>query len=440
MKHRWIGLILTLSAVALLSAQNHWPQWRGPLMTGEAASANLPLTWSETENIAWKTAIPGAGHATPVVWGDKVFVLTAVPDDIIIVEKADTSAGEEGGRRHWMRGKKPDRVLHFTVLCLNLDSGNILWQTKVHSQLPHEGTHGDGTWASPSPVTDGEHVYAFFGSFGLYCLDFDGKVIWQKDLGDMKIRATFGEGSSPALHEDKLIVQWDHEGDSFLVVINKTSGDELWRKDRDERTSWSTPVVVEVDGRPQILVNATGAMRGYDLETGNVVWEATGMTVNVIPVPLVGQGVAYFMSGFRGEAMTAIRLSGARGQLDGTDHIAWIYNEDTPYTPSGLLYQQRLYFYKRNNGVMTCLNAEDGSVIWGPEKLEGQKTAYASPVGVAERIYTFGREGVAHVLDGGSLFKILATNTLDDGFDASPVVVGDRLLLRGRKSIYCIAK
>ena len=437
MRQKAVGLLMVLCGAGVLFAQN-WPQWRGPLMTGEAPAGNPPVAWSETENIAWKTAIPGAGHATPVVWGHRVFVLTAVPDEAAVVKPADSTQAQ--GRRSWMRAKKADRLYHFTVLCIDLLSGRTLWNTVVHSQLPHEGTHGDGSWASPSPVTDGEHVYAFFGSFGLFCLDFDGNVVWQRDLGDMKIRATFGEGSSPALFGDRLIIQWDHEGDSFIVALDKNSGDELWRRPRDERTAWSTPVVTEVDGRPQVLVNATGAMRGYDLETGAVVWEATGMTVNVIPVPLVHKNIAVFMSGFRGQAMTAVRLSGARGQLDGTDHIAWTFNQDTPYTPSGLLYQNRLYFYKQNRGSMTCVNAGDGSVLWGPVKLEGQKTVYASPVAASNRIYTVGREGVAHVLTGGDVFKILSTNSLDDGFDASPVIVGDRLLLRGRKSLYCIAR
>jgi len=437
MKTRVLGLLMVMFGAGVLSAQQ-WPQWRGPMMTGEASEGNPPVRWSETENIAWKTAIPGAGHATPVVWGHRIFVLTAVPDDEAAVKQADTTQAQ--GRRSWMRGKKADRLYHFTVICIDLQSGRMLWETVVHTQLPHEGTHGDGSWASPSPVTDGAHVYAFFGSFGLFCLDFDGHVVWQRDLGDMNIRATFGEGSSPALYGDRLIIQWDHEGDSFIAALDKNSGVELWRRPRDERTAWSTPVVTIVDGRPQVLVNATGAMRGYDLETGAVIWEATGMTVNVVPAPLVENGLAVFMSGFRGQAMTAIRLSGARGQLDGTDHIAWTYNKDTPYTPSALLYQHRLYFYKQNRGTMTCLNAVDGTVLWGPERLAGQKMAYASPVAASDRIFTVGREGVAHVLDGGDDFKILSTNTLDDGFDASPAIVGDRLLLRGRKSLYCIAK
>ena len=438
MKRRSFGFWGWVLLVSVnLAAQQNGSQWRGPLMTGEAPGAKPPITWSETEHIAWKAPIPGLGSATPVVWADRVFVLTAVPDDQVV---DSAGKGEENAGRSWMRGKKADRVQHFTVLCYHLKTGELLWQTRVHSQLPHEGTHGDGTWASGSPVVEAGRVYAWFGSFGLYCLDFDGNVLWERDLGDMRIHAGFGEGTTPALFGDKIVIQWDHEGDSFLACLDKHTGKTHWQVPRDEITSWATPVVTMVDGRPQIITAATGAMAGYALETGERLWQATGLTRNVIPTPVVHEGVAVFASGFRGEAMVAIALSGARGNLDGSKHILWSRPQDTPYTPSVLCYQGRLYFYKINKGVMTCLNAQDGYLIWGPEKLEGAKTVYASPLGADGRIYSVSREGVTHVLEAGPEFKVLAVNTLDDGFDASPVAVGNRLLLRGRSYLYCLSE
>jgi outer membrane protein assembly factor BamB len=427
------------SPAALRDADKHWPQWRGPQMNGVAPLSDPPVEWSETKNVKWKVEIPGKGSATPIIWGDKIFVLTAVPTG-----KSDAPAEpapvEQPGKRG-PRGIAPTEVLKFTVLALRRSDGKVLWEKVVREEKPHEGTHPTGTWASNSAVTDGKNVYAFFGSRGLYALDFNGKLLWEKDFGDMTIKLGFGEGSSPALYGDRLVVNWDHEGESFITAVSKTTGKEFWRTKRDETTSWTTPLVIEHNGRAQVVTSASGKIRSYDVADGKLLWESTGMTANAIPTPVYADGVVYLTSGFRGNALMAVRLAAAKGDLSGsTDAVVWKYDRDTPYVPSPLLYGNQLYILKSNNGILTAFNARSGERLYGPERLEAVPNVYASPLGAAGRVYIAGREGGAVVLAAGPEFKVLAANQLDDGFDASPVAVDKELYLRGKKFLYRISK
>ena len=316
----------------------------------------------------------------------------------------------------------------------------MLWERVVREEMPHEGTHATGTWASASAVTDGEIVFAHFGSRGLYALDANGKVLWEKDLGDMTVKLAFGEGSSPALGRDRLFVQWDHEGDSFIVALDRKTGRELWRQKRDEKTSWATPLVVAHAGRTQVVTSATNKVRSYDGATGDLVWETTGMTQNTIPSPVHLDGLVLLTSGFRGNALLAVKLAEAKGDLSASPAVAWRLDRDTPYVPSPLLYGEELYFLKGNNGLLSCFNARTGERHYGPERIEGVPNVYASPVGADGRIYIAGREGKTAVVERGPVFKLLATNTLDDAFDASPVAVDSELYLRGAKHLYRISE
>jgi outer membrane protein assembly factor BamB len=405
----------------------YWPQWRGPAATGVAPHGEPPLSWSETENVRWKVRVPGRGHGSPVVWANRVFLLTSLP----------ATPGAEGDSDD---GVTPSGPRRFTVLAIDRGTGGTLWEREAVAQVPHEGTHPDGSWAPASAATDGEVVVAHFGSRGLYVYDLDGDLLWSKDLGDMTTRRGFGEGSSPVLAGDVLVVNWDHEGSSFIVAFDKKSGNELWRQERDEVTSWATPLVVEAAGRLQVVVNATERVRSYDLETGKPVWEAGGQTVNVIPSPVHRNGLVYATSGFRGSALKAIRLAGASGDLTGTDAVVWSYDRDTPYVPSPLLYGDRLYFLKSNSGIVTSLNAETGELLFGPERLDGIEGVYASPVGAADRVYIVGRGGDTVVLRHGDAFEVLAVNTLDDDFSASPAIAGAEMFLRGAEHLYCLAE
>lgn len=422
---------LSLSALGLADpgvSMKDWPQWRGPLGAGVAPESNPPTEWSEQKNIRWKVEIPGRAHATPIVLGDRVYVQTAVAI-------GKPAGGEEQGRR---RPPKPSEPVKFNVLALDRKSGAKVWETTVNGQVPVEGTHPDATYASASPVTDGEHLYAYFGSYGLYCLDFNGKVVWEKNLGEMHTRNEFGEGSSPALYGDTLVIVWDHEGEDFIIALDKKTGEQRWKFDRDEPTTWSTPLVVDVNGKPQVIVNAYKEARGYDLASGDVIWRTKGMTQNVIPSPVYSDGIAYLLSGFRGAAAKAIRLADAKGDLADSKAVVWSYDKDTPYVPSPLLYQARLYFLEGTKGVLTCLDAKSGEKLFGPQRLEGVQGVYASIVGAAGRVYIVSRDGKTLVLKAGSTFELLATNTLDEGFESSPAIAGDEIFLRGRDHLYCI--
>lgn len=414
--------------------EENWAQWRGPYANGVAPAGNPPLEWSETTNINWKSEIPGVGHATPIIWKDQIFLLSAVPTD----KKAE--AGEEGEVQDWMNPKSTEYIHKFMVISLDKNTGEIQWQTTVREELPHSHTHEFGSWASNSPLTDGEFLYAYFGSHGLYCLNFNGQLIWERDLGRMEKAMSFGEGSSPVLYKDKLIVLRDHQGTSMIHVMNKVTGETIWEQERDEITSWSTPFVIEYNGRLQVITNASNRIRSYGLESGKVLWECSGMTRNVIPSPIYDRGTIYLMSGFRGYALMAISLIKASGDISGTDAILWSYDRNTPYTPNPILINGLLYFLKTNNGYLTCLNAQDGTEYYANQKLEGIKNIFTSPVGVLDRIYIAGTNGVCLVVKTGESFETIAQNTLDDQFFASPVILGDKLYLRGVKALYCISE
>lgn len=444
-----LTLVLTDSVYAQKPSKDietYWPQWRGPLCNGVAPKANPPTEWSEKKNVRWKVELPGLGHATPVIWGDTLYVLTAAekksePDSAMDLYLQDPEQPRERRRRPGFarRPAPPSKVYQFQVLALDRKTGKIRWTTTVREEKPHEAGHTDSTHASPSPVTDGKHLYAHFGSRGLYCLDLKGNIKWEVDLGDMRTRNEFGEGSSPALHGDTLVVNWDHEGDSFIVALDAATGKERWRVERDEPTSWSTPLILEVDGKPQVIVSATNYIRSYDLATGKEVWRCGGMTANAIPTPIAGNGLLYCLSGFRGNALLAIRYEKARGDITDSPAVVWTHDRDTPYVPSALLYDDSLYFLDHNKAILSCFDAKTGKPRYDKQRLPGLEGVYASPVGAGGRVYIAGRNGKTVVLRHAKKFEVLATNELEDGFDASPAIAGDELYLRGRKALYCIA-
>lgn len=423
------GLATSLLAAPDPAAERYWPQWRGPYATGVSKQASPPVEWSETKNIRWKTEIPGRGSASPVVWGDRLFVLTAVP------------VGVSGEASHAPRGGLKARDVHrFMVLAIDRRNGRSLWERTAKEEQPHEPSHQDnGTWASSSAITDGTLVFAFFESRGLFAYDMEGKLLWQKDLGDKTMRNQFGEGSTPALHGSRLVIVWDHQGESFIVALDARSGAEIWRAKRDEIDSWATPLVVEHGGRAQVVTSGMNRLRSYDLETGAIVWHAAGLTMNPIPSPVASDGMVFATSGFRGNSLKAVRLADARGDITGSPAIAWTLDRDTPYVPSPLLYDGILYLLKTNSGVLSAYDAKTGTPHYQGQRLKGAPNVFASPVGADGRVYIPGRDGTTAVIRHGPTFEVLAENALDDGFDASPALVDNEIYLRGYKSLYCIA-
>lgn len=451
-----IALALFISA---RPAQADWPQWRGPMGTGVAPDADPPTKWSETENVKWKVKLPGSGSSTPIVWDKLVFIHTAIPaakagaaqaspdrgaavTPVLLQDQPRRQRGGPGGGRGrggFGGGPPPTDKYQFVLLCLDRNSGKTLWQKVVREEVPHEGHHGDHGFASYSPATDGKVVVAYFGSRGLNCYDVQGNLKWEKDFGEMQTKNDFGEGSSPVLHGDTVVVLWDHEGDDFIVALDKNTGKELWRTPRDEDTTWSTPLVVEHQGKAQVVVNATRKIRSYDLKTGKQIWECGGMTANAIPTPVAADGMIYVTSGFRGSNLLAIKL-GREGDLTGTDAIAWRHNRGTPYVPSPLLYDNRLYFFGGNEPRLSCFDVKTGKALYETQRVDDFERVYASPVGAAGRVYLVGRNGTTVVIKHGDALEVLATNVLADKIDASPAAVGKELFLRGHQHLYCIAE
>lgn len=435
-------LMLLCPLAARASDAADWMTWRGPDMRGLSPDGNPPVTWSETENIQWKVKLTGdESNSSPIICCDKIFFQTAVETDKKVEAApeppaADPNQGQAGSGRP--RSQKPSAVYRFNMVCLDRLTGKQIWEKTVCEVLPHEGHHGDHGFASFSPITDGKLLWANFGSRGIYCLDLDGNIKWSKDLGPLTIRAGFGEGGSAALAGENLIVVRDHEGESSIIALNRQTGEPAWKKTRDERTSWTTPMVTQVDGKLQIIVTGSNKTRCYDAASGDVIWECGGQTENIIPTPVLGFDRVFCTSGFRGAMLQAIQL-GRTGDLTGTDAIAWQVTDATPYVPSPLLYGDKLYFCSGTNPILSCYNAQTGIPYYVKQNLEQIKGIYASPVGAADRVYCVGRNGVTYVLKNSDTFEVLAVNTLADRFDCSPAIVGDKLYLKGKQNLYCIA-
>jgi outer membrane protein assembly factor BamB len=413
---------------------HNWPQWRGPLANGVAPFAHPPLRWSETNNVRWKVPLPGKGHSTPIIFGDYIFVSAAVP-----VGPAQTPVYDHAPGTH---DNVPVTHRHeFTIFCFARRNGQMLWKKVLREEFPHEGGHETGSLASNSPVTDGERLYAFFGSRGLYCLGVSGELQWQKDLGQMQSLHAHGEGSSPALFGDTLVVCWDHEGDSLLYAFDKRTGKQLWKVPRDEKTSWATPLVVEHEGQPQVVVSATKRVRGYALKTGAMLWECAGLSDNVVSSPVYGHGMIFAGNSYYQQAMVAIRLSGAKGDLTGTDRVAWKLNRSTPYVSSPLLYDDTLYFLRHNQNILNRIEPETGKPRGEPIRLEGIRDyIFSSPVGAAGRLYVTGRDGTTVVLSHDAANTLLSVNHLEDIFSASAALADNELYLRGERFLYCLAE
>ena len=443
-------LSLTVSWCLMVQAQSaaHWPQWRGPFFNG-MARGDAPTTWSDTSNIKWKTEIPGRGHSTPAIWGDRIFLTTAIPTGkppaaappSDASQAAASNQPQGGGQQRGQRNSGPLLEHRFDLLCLDRKTGKILWQRTAKVATPHEGFHrAYGSFASNSPVTDGRYVYASFGSRGIYAYDFNGKLIWQKDIGvQMKMRLAFGEGSAPLLAGNRLFLVFDHEAESFMVALDKRDGKELWRVARDERSSWSTPLAIDHEGRTEIVVSATNKVRSYDPETGKVLWESAGLGANAIPVPVYQNGMVYVMSGYRDPKLMAIKL-GRQGDLTGSDAIAWSHTRGLAYTASPVLYDNKLYVVT-DNGMVTAFNATTGEPYYAQTRLPKAYNLKASPIGANGKLYLATEDGDVVVMKMGEKFEVIATNHLTDQvFIATPVIAAGELFLRGQSTIFCISE
>ena len=428
-----LAVVLAAAASATASTPmqaGEWRVWRGPFNTGMAIG-DAPLRWDDETSLRWKIAIPGRGHSTPVITGDRLYLTTAVP----------TGRGTPAGTGTRAGGGADAGLEHdFVVMAIDRETGAVAWRHTAATATPHEGYHRTyGSFASNSPVTDGERLYAFFGSRGLFAYDLDGTPVWRKDFGvRMRMDMAFGEGTPLTLHEDRLLLHFDHLDTGFLVMLDAASGREVWRTKRTEPYNWAAPYVARHDGRRQIVVSGL-TVRGYDYDTGALIWEAAGLGENTIPQPVQFGDLVFAMSGHTVKMVMAIRLGG-RGDLTGTDRIVWSTPRGAPYTPSPLLHDGRLYVVS-DNGLVSAFNPETGEPFYQQMRLPKPYSFKASPVGAAGKVYLATEEEDVVVLRMGDRFEVLATNTLrGQSFIASPVIVDDDIYLRSRTHLFRIGE
>jgi outer membrane protein assembly factor BamB len=470
-------LAIVLSCSSLLYAETSWTNWRGPELTGVAPDCKPPTVWSETQNIKWKVKLTGDGSSgSPIVWKDKIFFQTAVktdkpaaaaiPTDSPLITAAEMAPpppppaapekvsppGQPGqtppppGAPQGQRppggrdNKPPTNIYQFNLVCMDRSTGSVLWEQTAGEALPHQGHHPDHGFASFTPVTDGKYIWASFGSQGMYCFDFDGKLVWKKDMP--KVKTMFGEAGSPALAGDAVIVVADNDTESWIYAFNKTTGDLLWKKQRDEKASYATPVVVPVDGKLQVITGAS-KVRSYDAKTGDLVWECGKAIQNGVPTPIVAFDMIFCANGSRGSGMLqAIKQYKEPIALADANSVIWQTKDVVPHVASTLLYGQRLYVFSVNPPRLSCFDAKTGKVLFEKQSLEKfkDKSAYASPVGAADKVYMTGRNGVTYVLKNADTFEVVSTNQLDDIIDGTPAIVDNEIILKGKQSIYCIAE
>lgn len=424
------------------SREDFWPAWRGPHANGVATKGDPPITWSESENIKWKVKMPDSGESTPIIWGNKIFLQTAVPMAEEPPDAYDKEEFPEKDVHQQPRAMKDTVPWRFGLLCLDRQTGKVLWERTVREEVPHARHHATSSHSAYSAVTDGEYVWASFGSRGLHCYDVNGNYQWSADLPQMAKYSEYGEGASPAIAGDNIIVVQDHMGDCKIFAFNKLTGELNWERERGTgQSAWATPLPVTVNGALQVITSGNFSMDSYDAATGDLVWTCAVPNTGTVPSPVAGLGNVYYMCGHPGSSLMAIEL-GRTGNLSDSDAIVWEIGKSvsTPYATSPLLYDDKIYFMKKYRGAISCYNAVTGAPIFVEAKLEGMRGCYASPVGAAGRVYIADRKGTVTVIKQSDTFEVLATNTLDEGFDASPAIAGDELYLKGEHHLYCIAK
>ena len=436
------SMTLVLAAAFTCDAQSEWPQFRGPGARGISTREGLPVRWSTNENIAWKTALPGLGWSSPIVWGDQIIVTSAVSEGDVETPKQGLYFG----------GERPatEDVHHWRVLSVSPASGEVQWTTTVRSGPPSGPRHVKNSFASETPVTDGQRIFAWFGNEGLHCLNMRGKLLWSKSLGDYETRYGWGTSSSPVLHAGRLYLVRDTHGASFAVALDAETGEEIWRVARDEPSNFTTPYIWENDRRTELITTGVNKTRSYDLN-GKLLWEfGPGMSEIVIPTPFSADGLLYVCAGYVGDKhqilkpVYAIR-PGATGDIslpDGetsNEFIAWRRENAAPYNPSPVLYQGRFYTLW-DFGFLSCLDAASGEEIYDKQRLNprGRAAFTASPWAYDDRIFCLSEDGDTYVVAAGDEYRLERVNSLGEMCLATPALAGSTLVIRGARHLFGI--
>ena len=436
-----LHLLLTATfaaAPAIAAESNDWPGFRGTDGSGIARSGPGPAADLDLDrHLLWKAKIEGRGHSSPVVSDGKVFLTTAIVGDVIpgAGPPEHTFGGQpfrhpqatDGNRHHTMR-----------VIALDAEQGDLLWSHTAYAGRVYDDRHSASSYASPTPVTDGERVYAYFGSEGVYAYTVGGEPVWERDIGDIKT-VGLGVGTSPVLHDGLLIILADEDSgdDSFIVALDAATGEEVWKHARPVQASWATPVLVEHDGQKQLLTSGYEYVIAYDPADGSELWRATGLQNNAIHIPMTVDDLAVFTSGYPAKITFAIPLD-SRGDLTGSNEArAWTYRKGTGYVPSNLLYDGLLYL-TNDGGVITCLDARTGEVVYEGGRLPIRGRYSASMVGGGGRILMVNTDGDAALFRAGREHEVLGSFSLGESVWATPAIVGDRLYIRGSEHLFAL--
>lgn len=429
------GLLLPLT----VSADSNWPQFRGSGARGTTNESKIPDRWSATENVAWKRDIPGRGWSSPVVWGNHLFLTT-------VVNTGESEAPKKGLYFGGDRPLPPGSNHQWKVLCLDLETGEVRWERQVHEGKPKSSIHIKSSYASETPVTDGERVYCCFGNVGIFCFDFAGNEQWRYELPALPTRFGWGTAASPVLHEGRLYYCHDNDKESYLLALDARTGKEVWKIPREEKSNWATPYVWKNEQRTEIVTPGSGGVRSYDLD-GKLLWTLKGMSSITIATPFEANGLLFVSSGYvmdQKRPVYAIK-PGAKGDISLTEgrtsneFIAWSQPKGAPYNPSTLVEDNRLYvLYDR--GLIGCFDARYGQELYSPQRLPDGRAFTSSPWAAGGKVFCLNEDGVTFVLKAGDSLELLHTNALadDDMGMATPAIAGDRLLIRTAARVYCI--
>lgn len=435
-----IAFLCLAGSLQCLAQSTNWPQWRGPQGAGISNEKNLPDQWSADKNIRWKTPLPGRGHSSPVVWENKIFLTTDLEGDVVPGAKAvqHVRKGEvwvhpdsvSGNRKHTLK-----------VLCLDRDTGKILWEQVAYEGTVLDDRHRKNTYASGTPVTDGKFVYAFFEAEGLYCYDFAGKLIWKTNVGKIS-KVGMGPGTSPVLYENLIILQCDLEDGgpalSFISAVDKRTGKEVWRVKRDHRKTHATPLIVRNGNHAELIANGWETVVAYDPATGKELWHCDGVRGWGIPSPVANNDMVFVSAGYPGKRAMGIKL-GATGDLTGTPNLVWSYDKGTAYVTSPILYGEYLYLVS-DKGILTCIEAKTGSIKYEGGRVPIPASFSASAVAFDDKIFLTSEDGDTFVIKAGPKHEVLGTNSLNEPVLASPAIAAGRIFIRGEKNLYCIGK
>jgi len=427
-----------LCCATILGAAD-WGQFRGPGSAGVVQDGKLPERWSSTENVAWKTEIPGVGWSSPIVAGGKIFLTSVVSTDSPEPPKKGLYFGGNRGT--------PKDLHKWMVYAVDFQTGKIAWEREVHRAVPAVARHLKNSYASETPVTDGERVYAYFGSAGLFCFDLNGKQLWSQKWGPYETRYGWGTSASPVLHEGRIYIVNDNDVQSFLVALDKKTGKQIWRVERDEMSNWATPFIWASGRRTEIITPGTRRVRSYDLD-GKLLWELGGMSSIAIPTPFTRHGLLYVTSGYVGDQVRPVFAikPGASGDISlkpgetSNAHVAWFHPQAGPYNPSPIVYGDH-YYTLFDRGFFTAHDARTGKEVYGKVRIDEAAAAFtASPWAYNGKIFALSEDGDTFVIQAGAEYKLLGKNTLDEMCMATPAIANGSLILRTASKLYRIGK